>query len=247
MRKSPGKRSSSKRLSQRARKFIESVLALRPRIAVFDCDGTLWEGDGGKDFLYWEISNKVIPVEVAAWAAPRYESYERGEVSELQMCGEMVTLHAGLSVSALQAASRRYFEEVLEPRIFPEMQELTQRLVDSGCELWAVSSTNDWVIQAGVRHFAIPTEHVLAASVECANGKATDRLIRVPTDEGKVEVIVAFIGQKVDVIFGNSIHDAAMLALPPHPFAIAPNPDLESLARQNGWPIYWPDFFDERR
>ena len=35
-----------------AEQFISSVLKLQPKLAVFDCDGTLWSGDGGQDFLF---------------------------------------------------------------------------------------------------------------------------------------------------------------------------------------------------
>jgi len=44
----------------KASQFIDSVLALRPEIAVFDCDGTLWSGDSGRDFFYWEIERGVV-------------------------------------------------------------------------------------------------------------------------------------------------------------------------------------------
>ena len=60
-------------LSSRALQFVDSVLALRPKIAVFDCDGTLWSGDSGADFFYWEIERGLISPEITAWALPRYE------------------------------------------------------------------------------------------------------------------------------------------------------------------------------
>jgi phosphoserine phosphatase len=31
-----------------------------------------------------------------------------------------------------------------------------------------------------------------------------------------------------------------MLELARHPFAVNPNPDLEGIAREKGWQIYWP-------
>jgi phosphoserine phosphatase len=72
-------------------------------------------------------------------------------------------------------------------------------------------------------------------------GCATDRLIRVPTDEGKAVIVRERIGHAVDAVFGNSIHDAAMLELARHAFAINPNPDLDALAAQRGWTVYRPD------
>jgi phosphoserine phosphatase len=227
-------------LSPRAEEFIANVLALDLRLACFDCDGTLWSGDAGADFFYWEIEQGLLPADVVRWIRPRYDDYKAGRVDEETMCGEMVTIHKGLSETELQAAAARFFAEVVQPRIFPEMLELTRRLNEAGCELWAVSSTNDWVIAEAARRFGIPADRVLAACVHRDSGVATDRLVRVPTDEGKAVAIREVIGRPLDAAFGNSIHDAAMLQLGRHAFAINPNPDLEELARTKGWTIYQP-------
>ena len=93
---------SSPELRGQASQFIESVLALKPALAVFDCDGTLWSGDAGADFFYWEIERGIVDSAVAEWARSRYEEYKAGRVSEEQMCGEMVTMNRGVPHEALQ-------------------------------------------------------------------------------------------------------------------------------------------------
>jgi phosphoserine phosphatase len=227
-------------IPQQATKFVDSVLALGPSIAVFDCDGTLWSGDAGADFFYWEIERGLIGRETGEWARARYEDYKAGRVGEEQMCGEMVTINRGVSQEALQRAAVEFFDEVVSQRIFPELQELSWRLAEQGCELWAVSSTNDWVVAVGAERFGIPRERVLAASVHVENGCASDRLIRVPTDELKAVVIREVIGKPMEAVFGNSIHDQAMLELAKWPFCVNPNPDLERIARERGWTVYRP-------
>ena len=233
--------SASSNVSTRAEEFLASVLRLQPKVAVFDCDDTLWKGDMGAAFFYWEIEQGLIPKQVADWALPRYDDYKAGRVDEETMCGEMVTIHATLPENRITAAAQRFFDLFVRQRIFPELQRLTHRLVETGCQLWAVSSTNDWVIRAAAPHFGFPPEHVLAASVAIAGGYATDKLIRVPTDEGKAVIVRNRIGPSVDAVFGNSIHDAAMLELARHPFAVNPNPDLEAIAVSRGWTVYRPD------
>jgi len=223
-----------------AAEFVDSVLALKPSIAVFDCDGTLWSGDAGADFFYWEIERGIVSPAIAQWARGRYDGYKAGDVSEEQICGEMVTMNRGVSHEKLRRAAAEFFDEVVAHRVFPELQELTRRLTEQGCELWAVSSTNDWVVEVGAERYGIPRERILAACVHIENGFASDRLIRVPTDELKAVAIREVIGKPMEVVVGNSVHDQAMLELAKWPFCVNPNPDLEQIAQERGWPVYWP-------
>ena len=222
------------------RAFIEKVLALRPRVAVFDCDGTLWSNNSGEDFFYWSMEQGMVSPAVVAWAKTRYDDYRKGGVAEDVMCGEMTTMYAGLRVEYIESRAREFFAEKVAANVFPEMLELTQRLAESGCELWAVSSTNEWVVREGIRRFGIPPGHVLAATAECSNGIAGSRLTSMPTGPGKVTAIRKNIHATVDAVFGNSVHDAAMLALAAHPFAVNPTPELEIVATRDRWAIYWP-------
>ena len=84
------------------------------------------------------------------------------------------------------------------------MRELVGRLQELGCDVWAVSSTNEWVIRAGMKYCGIPENRILAAAVEIENGIVTDRLVRVPTGEGKPAAIRDVIRKDPDAAFGNS-------------------------------------------
>ncbi len=236
----------SKQLSPKAQQFIKQVLERKPTIAAFDCDGTLWSGDSGMGFFYWEIEKGLITPEVGRWAKGRYDAYMAGSVDELTICGEMVTIHRGVREKNIRKVAEEFFAEKIEQNIFPEMQELTRRLIEAGCELWAVSSTNNWVVEVGAAKFGIPPERVLAAQVEIEADCASDRLVRVPTDELKAEAIQQVIGKPVDAVFGNSIHDLHMLNLARDAYAVNPNPDLAREARHRGWTIYQPDGTAER-
>lgn len=232
---------SSSVATDRAQTFIDSVLQLEPRVAVFDCDGTLWSGDAGESFFAWEIEEKLIPEKLARAMQARYAEYKAGKVLEDVMCGEMVTLHKDMIESDVQRAATRFFDLLFLEQIFPEMQQLVRKLQGRGCDVWAVSSTNEWVIRAGMRHFGIPRDHILAAAVEIDKMRITDRLVRIPSGDGKPEAIRTVVRKAPDAAFGNSRWDTEMLAISRHPFAINPNPDLEQTARQRGWSVYFPD------
>jgi phosphoserine phosphatase len=125
--------------------------------------------------------------------------------------------------------------------IFPEMRELVDRLHANGCEIWAVSSSNEWVIRAGMKQFGIPDARILAAKVEVENGLlVTDKLVRVPSGPGKTQALREVAKKNIDAAFGNSRWDADMLATSTHAFAINPNADLETMARERGWTVYFP-------
>ncbi len=221
--------------------FLDSVLKLQPKLAAFDCDGTLWAGDAGENFFRWEFEQKLVSNEVIRASRARYAEYRAGRVSEDDMCAEMVTLNRGLKEADIKRAAVRFFEEKFGHQIFPEIRELVSRLQETGCEIWAVSSTNEWVIQAAMNHFGIPHDRILAAKVEIEDGWVTDRVIRIPSGDGKPRAIRDVVGRVPDVAFGNSRWDAAMLELAKNAYAVNPNPDLEDTAQQRGWKIYFPD------
>lgn len=223
-----------------ASSLIDSILRLSPRLAVFDCDGTLWSGDAGERFFDWELKRGVVSDDIIRWARARYADYRAGKVSEDDMCGEMVTLHKGLREDEVLRLSREFFDQNFVSRIFPEMRQLVAELQKSGCDVWAVSSTNEWTIREAMKHFAIPPEKILAASVEVEDGIITDRLIRVPSGIGKPQAILEVIGRLPDAAFGNSRWDAEMLRIARYAVAVNPNPDLEKLAREREWTVYWP-------
>jgi phosphoserine phosphatase len=152
----------------------------------------------------------------------------------------MVQIYAGLREEELRAAAARYVREYVPPRIFAEMAQLVAALQKAGVEIWAVSSTNKWVVSQGVRAFGIPEERVLAAEVKVTDGIITSELVNVPTDEGKATSLVQVGLPHPAAVFGNSIHDLAMLEIAVNAFPVNPSPALLDAAGRNGWGYFRP-------
>jgi phosphoserine phosphatase len=221
--------------------FRRAVLAPTPRMAVFDCDGTLWNGDAGVGFMNWSMEAGLLSRDASDWIDARHRLYRQGKISEAGICGEMVQVYAGLRDEELHRAAARYFAAHVDAEIFPEMLALVADLRAAGTEIWAVSSTNNWVVEEGVKRFGIPQDRVMAASVRVNDGVITSELVAVPTDEGKAEELLRVGISAPDAVFGNSIHDAAMLEMAARAFPVNPTPDLAEIAARRGWAAFYPE------
>jgi phosphoserine phosphatase len=102
-------------LTSRQTKFIESVLSLKPRVATFDCDGTLWSGDAGEGFFSWELEKGWSRNRSCNGRARDTPTTKPAKVAEEIMCGEMVTMHRGLREEVVQQACDTYFPRESPP------------------------------------------------------------------------------------------------------------------------------------
>ena len=89
--------------------FHFAALNPTPRIAVFDCDGTVWSGDAGSEFMKWTIESGLVSRETTDFIDTRYRAYLRGDVSELAICGEMVQMYQGLHENEMRRVAKVYF------------------------------------------------------------------------------------------------------------------------------------------
>lgn len=223
-----------------AEEFERLVHSANPKVAVFDCDGTIWAGDSGYGFMLWSLEQGLVSRSTSDWIDTRYRAYLSNKLSEIEICGEMVQIYAGLREQELRAAAAEYVREFVQPRIFPEIASLLGSLRRANVDLWAVSSTNRWVVAEGVRQFGIPDERVLAAEVKVSSGVISADILAVPTDEGKAEALKRAGLPTPDAVFGNSIHDLAMLEIARNAFPVNPSPALLKAASGHGWGYFRP-------
>ncbi len=208
--------------------------------AVVDCDGTLWSGDSGYGFMVWSMEQGLLSREASDWMDARHRAYEAGAVSEEEICGEMAQVYAGLREAEVEKAAAEFVRRSVSGRHFAEMERVVAGLHGRGSAVWAVSSTNRWVVEAGVAAFGIAAERVLAAAVTVRDGLLTSELIDVPTDEGKARALRRVGVVEPDVVFGNSLHDLAMMEMARLAVPVNASPGLRRAAAERGWRVLTP-------
>ena len=97
-----------------------------------------------------------------------------------------------------------------------------------------------WVVSEGVRPLGIAEERVLAAEVAVAEGLISSEIVDVPTDDGKAAALKRAGLPHPDAVFGNSVHDLAMLEMAVHAYPVNPSPALLEAAGRNGWGYFRP-------
>jgi phosphoserine phosphatase len=219
----------------------QMVLGGKPQVAVFDCDGTLWSGDSGYGFMVWSLEQGLVSRSTTDWIDTRYRAYVAGQVSEEEICGAMLQIYAGLREHELRAAAADYVTQFVAGHEFAEIASLVAQLRQRGTELWAVSSTNRWVVAEGVRAFGIDEAHVLAAEVRVDDGLISSDLVAVPSGAGKAVALRKAGLPNPDAVFGNSIHDLAMLEMGRRAYPVNPSPALLKAAAKHGWGYFQPE------
>jgi HAD superfamily phosphoserine phosphatase-like hydrolase len=231
-------------VEKKINEFVKKVKEeeIKGQKAVFDADGTLWQNDLGETFLKWLIENKKL--ENADYSKDIYKEYE-DLVKKDPGKGFIfaVTLMKGIDEKDLKNWAEDFFNNHFKENVYPKQKELIKRLKDAGVEVWIVSASNFWSIEGAAPYMGVEPAHVIAIKTEVENGKLTDKIITpVLHGPGKVEAIKKYIGDRVDLVSGNSMSDYDMLkfstslSLVINPSGKGPG-SLMELAENYGWSI----------
>ena len=129
-----------------------------------------------------------------------------------------------------------YFNEFVRERMFRGDGLAGCTLRKAGVEIWAVSSTNSGLSPRRARFRHSRGAHSCRRGAR-ENGIISSEIVDVPTDEGKAESLKRVRLADPDAVFGNSIHDLAMLEIARNPFPVNPSPGFLEAAAKRGWGI----------
>ena len=216
------------------------------RLALFDLDGTLLDGDSDHAFCQFVVALGWADTQAFARQNDAfYADYLTGRLDVHAYIDFATAPWRERSTADLAQASRRFMAEVVQPMLKPAARALVQRHRDQGDRLALVTATNDFVTRPIAQSLGIET--LIATELERdAQGRATGAIAGVPAfREGKVTRVqnwLAAEGLSLDsfersLFYSDSTNDLPLLERVSHPVATNPGPALERLAAQRGWPI----------
>ena len=140
----------------------------------------------------------------------------------------------------LRAAAAAVRAGVCAPRIFAEMAALVAALRQAGRRTLGRQLHQPLGRRRGSAGFRHSRRAHPGRRGARRRRLITSEIVDVPTDEGKAVALKRVGLPAPDAVFGNSIHDLAMLEMARHPFPVNPSPALLEAAAKNGWGYFRP-------
>lgn len=209
------------------------------RVACLDADGTLWAADIGEAFLRWLAEGGLLPGQGGdadtVWL--KYEDKVRQDLTGGYAWA--VQCMAGLSEGDVVRWCRQL--AAAWPNYRPQMRGLIRFLRDEGAEVYIVSASNRWVVEAAAPRIGVDPACTIAMATQVENGVLTDRLVPPPIcGPGKIQAILERVGCLPGLAMGDGMGDLAVLEAARYRVVVGPHDretELVRHARLAGWPV----------
>jgi HAD superfamily hydrolase (TIGR01490 family) len=225
------------------------MTALKPRLALFDLDHTLLEGDS--DVLWCDYLMEQGVLDRAAFEernAAMEREYRAGSVSAQAFSAFYISTLAGRTPAQWENTRQAFLRDVVAPRISAAARALVHRQQDEGAVVVMTTATNRYITELTAQ--ALSIEHLIATDCELADtGPLAGCFTGAPVGtlnmrEGKVTRLHAWLagrGQQLADFdswgWSDSINDLPLLQAVEHPVATHPDAKLARVAAERGWPV----------
>ena len=217
----------------------------RTRVAIFDFDGTVMDGQSGALFTSYLFTHHMMSVARLArlaWWGIRYKlhlPYRQSEAREL-VFGALLDRPS----TEVDAIMRHFHEEVLVPRLRPKALDEIARCHSEGIFCLLVSATFGPVAEAAAK--ATGMDGFVATKMEQdARGNYTGEVAgTVVAGDEKYRAAERWCnshfgagGWELERAYADHHTDEDLLARSRKAFAVCPGKTLRPVAKRNGWTI----------
>ena len=213
------------------------------KLALFDLDNTLLEGDSDYEWAQFLIEEGVLHAgEYNARNDWFYERYKDGTLDIHEFLDFQLRPIAKRPRAQLDAWHSAFMQRRIRPIILPKAAELVAQHGDALTAI--VTATNRFITQPIAAELGV--ENLLATDIEeDEQGVFSGKPRGTPTfREGKIQRVKDWLAARGTTLadyeswfYSDSLNDLPLLELVTHPVAVDPDPTLRAKAAERGWPI----------
>jgi HAD superfamily hydrolase (TIGR01490 family) len=215
---------------------------MKQKLALFDLDNTLLDGDSDHQWAQFLIEEGVLhAAEYHARNEWFYERYKDGTLDIHQFLDFQLAPIANRPRSQLDAWHQQFMQRKIRPIILPRAAELIARHSDALTAI--VTATNRFITAPIAAELGV--ENLLATDIEEVDGVFTGKPHGTPTfREGKIARVDGWLAERGTRLadyeswfYSDSLNDLPLLERVDHPVAVDPDATLLGEARKRGWEI----------
>ena len=213
------------------------------KLALFDLDNTLLQGDSDYEWAQFLIEEGVLHAgEYNAKNDWFYERYKDGTLDIHEFLDFQLKPIARRPRAQLDAWHSQFMQRRIRPIILPRAAELVASHGDALTAI--VTATNRFITQPIAAELGV--ENLLATDIEeDEQGVFSGKPRGEPTfREGKIQRVKDWLAGRGTTLadyeswfYSDSLNDLPLLELVTHPVAVDPDATLREKARARGWPI----------
>jgi HAD superfamily hydrolase (TIGR01490 family) len=215
---------------------------MKPRLALFDLDNTLLDGDSDHAWAQFLIEEGVLHAgEYNAKNEWFYERYKDGTLDIHEFLDFQLAPIAGRPRRQLDDWHAAFMRRKIRPIIVPGAADLISR--HAGDLTAIVTATNRFITAPIAAELGVA--NLLATDIEEVDGLFTGKPRGTPTfREGKIRRVREWLAERGATLadyeswfYSDSLNDLPLLELVDHPVAVDPDRTLREKARERGWAI----------
>jgi HAD superfamily hydrolase (TIGR01490 family) len=214
------------------------------KLALFDLDNTLLEGDSDHAWGEFLISNCLV--EEKAHREKNDHFYDQYKQGVLDIHGYVAfTLQPVMQLDRTQRAQliAKFMEQSVEPIILDKGKELVRAHLDAGDFCIIITATNEFISTPIAKLFN--ADLIIATQLQINNDMYNGKILGAPCyQDGKVAKLNAWLDQQETcfnlndaVFYSDSINDLPLLQEVATPVAVDPDQRLREKAQSEGWKI----------
>ena len=217
------------------------------KLALFDLDGTLLDGDTDELWCEFLIDEGLLD---RATFEPRNRDvvarYKAGRIGPAEFCAFYASTLAGRSPAGWEAERARFVETRILPRLGTAARALVAGHRERGERVLLTTATNRFLTEPIAASLGFAADELIATELETRDGVFTGANTGVLNmREGKVARLEAWLpnhGIGTEALadasfYSDSANDLPLLRAVGRAVAVDPDATLRREAKERGWPI----------